>query len=150
MSNWLVHFFHMRDSSRNVYILQDGHAAHTQYTYTHTHTHFVMIFLSRLAGEIMTKFDPIWRPSRISNGHRKTVHHSTHLFLDHKHVGATTYMSILLRWGAIEQNTFYMAAILKSEMAATKIIFTHPYFPSPTQLLAYHFLSRSYIALFES
>ena len=58
-------------------------------------------------------------------------------------------MSILPRWGAIEQNTFCMAAILKSEMAATKIIFTHPYFSSPTQLLAYPLLSRLYIALFE-
>ncbi len=58
-------------------------------------------------------------------------------------------MSILTRWGAIEQNTFCMAAIVKSDMAATKIIFTHPYFPSPTQLLAYHLLLRSYIVLFE-
>ena len=44
---------------------------------------------------------------------------------------------------------FAMAAILKSEMVATKLIFTHPYFPSPTQLLAYPLSSRSYIALFE-
>ncbi len=67
----------------------------------------------------------------------KTVYESTHVFRDPKNVGATTYMSILPRWGAIGQNTFCMAAILKSEMAATKTIFTHPYFPSPTQLLAY-------------
>ena len=46
-----------------------------------------------------------------------------------KHIGATTCMSILPHWGAIEKNTFCMAAILKSEMASTKIMFNYPYFP---------------------
>ena len=53
----VFYFIDMR--YRHVYILQDGHMAHTQYTYTH----FVIISLSRLAREIMTKLDPIWRPS---------------------------------------------------------------------------------------